>query len=137
MRVYQHPSKYDPRQKFSTWLYVIATNLARDRKRWQARHPAVSLEAERTDGESFKETLADEDNDPRLRLATHEGDEAVREAIGKLPEELRLPLVLSEYEEMSHGEIGTILKCSSKAIETRLYRARQKLRDWLGDLKTA
>jgi RNA polymerase sigma-70 factor (ECF subfamily) len=37
-------------------------------------------------------------------------------------------LVLSEYEELSHAEIGGILSCSAKAVETRLYRARKLLR---------
>src|SRR5437867_1572303 len=43
VRVYQHRDKFKTGQKFSTWLYAIATNLARDRLRWRARHPAVSL----------------------------------------------------------------------------------------------
>src|ERR1041385_7972682 len=43
VRVYQHRAKFDPRQKFSTWLYTIATNLVRDRLKWRARHPQVSL----------------------------------------------------------------------------------------------
>src|SRR5580765_3007844 len=46
VRVYQNRAKFDSRQKFSTWLYAIATNLSRDRLRWRTRHPQVSLEAE-------------------------------------------------------------------------------------------
>jgi DNA-directed RNA polymerase specialized sigma24 family protein len=45
-----------------------------------------------------------------------------------LPEELRQPLILAEYEERSHAEIGAILGCTAKAVETRIYRARQQLR---------
>jgi len=58
----------------------------------------------------------------------------VRRAIAELPEELRLPLVLSEYEDLSHAEVGAILKCSAKAVETRLYRARLQLTAVLGPL---
>jgi RNA polymerase sigma factor (sigma-70 family) len=50
---------------------------------------------------------------------------------GKLaarPEDLRLPLVLAEYEGKSYAEIAEILDCSAKAVEMRLYRARQQLR---------
>src|SRR6185369_7370121 len=50
VRVYQHRAKFDARQKFSTWLYTIATNLARDRLKWRSRHPQVSLD--QTIGES-------------------------------------------------------------------------------------
>ena len=46
VRVYQHRARFDPAQKFTTWLYTIATNLSRDRLRYRARHPNVSLEAE-------------------------------------------------------------------------------------------
>jgi len=42
------------------------------------------------------------------------------------------PLILSGYEKLSHAEIGVILKCSAKAVETRLYRARKQPRDKLG-----
>src|SRR5207249_1479609 len=54
VRVYQNRSKFKPDKKFSTWLYTIATNLARDLQRHRARHPQVSLEAERDEaGHTF------------------------------------------------------------------------------------
>jgi RNA polymerase sigma factor (sigma-70 family) len=59
---------------------------------------------------------------------------ALMKAIGALPEELRLPLILAEYEGRSQAEIGEILGCSVKAVETRIYRARQRLRVGLGKL---
>jgi RNA polymerase sigma-70 factor (ECF subfamily) len=60
--------------------------------------------------------------------------EAVRRAVAALPEQLRVPLILSEYEEKSHAEIGEILHCSAKAVEARTARARQQLRASLGQL---
>lgn len=51
-----------------------------------------------------------------------------------LPDQLRIPLILSEYEEKSHAEIGEILNCSAKAVEVRIYRARQQLRVSLSQL---
>lgn len=60
--------------------------------------------------------------------------QAIRRAVAELPEELRTPLILSEYEELSHAEIGEILKCTAKAVETRIYRARQHLRTSLAKL---
>ena len=57
--------------------------------------------------------------------------EKVAKAIAALPEELRTPLILSEYEDLSHSEIGAVINCSSKAVETRLYRARKQLRQQL------
>lgn len=135
VRVYQNRTKFDSRQKFSTWLYAIASNLVKDRYRWRSRHPQVSLDAGNDTTETgFHEIMADEDPSPDESLHASERAEAVRKAVMELPEELRTPLILSEYEELSHGEIGAVLNCSAKAVETRIYRARKQLRarlDWL------
>ena len=58
----------------------------------------------------------------------------MRQAVAGLPEALRIPLILAEYEEKSHAEIGGILGCSAKAVEVRVYRARQQLRASLSHL---
>ena len=132
VRVYQNRTRFDPRQKFTTWLYTIATNLGRDRMRYRSRHPQVSLDAENPDTEtSLTERLASEAATPHEQLQQRESAETVRQAIGTLSEELRTPLILSEYEELSHAEIAAILHCSPKAVETRLYRARLHLRKLL------
>lgn len=60
--------------------------------------------------------------------------QTVRRAVAALPKELRLPLILAEYEEKSHAEIGEILGCSAKAVEVRIYRARKESRVSLGKL---
>jgi RNA polymerase sigma-70 factor, ECF subfamily len=130
-RVFQHRARFDPRQKFSTWLYAIATNLLRDRFRWQKRHPQVSLDAEPDEGSPLRDHLAQPSESPAERLDQEERAEAVRAAIASLPEELRTPLLLSEYEDLSHAEVGTILRCTAKAVENRLYRARAHLRKHL------
>jgi RNA polymerase sigma-70 factor (ECF subfamily) len=54
--------------------------------------------------------------------------------VAALPEQLRVPLILSQYEEKSHAEIGEILRCSAKAVEVRIYRARQQLRVSLSEM---
>lgn len=58
----------------------------------------------------------------------NERAETVRRAVAALPEQLRVTLILSEYEEKSHTEIGEILRCSAKAVEVRIYQARNQLR---------
>lgn len=133
VRVYQNRTKFDPGQKFSTWLYAIATNLVKDRYRYRTRHPQVSLDAENeTTGNSFRESVPEYGPTPGEALQGAERAEAVRHAVGQLPEELRAPLILAEYEELSHAEIGAVLNCSAKAVETRIYRARKQLRQELG-----
>jgi RNA polymerase sigma-70 factor (ECF subfamily) len=127
VRVFEHRTRYKSAHKFSTWLYTIATNLARDLQRHRARHPQVSLEGQQRESD-FREILPDTGPDPRASLESAERADAVRRAVAELSEDLRLPLVLSEYEDKPHAEIAAILNCSAKAVEMRLYRARQQLR---------
>jgi RNA polymerase sigma-70 factor (ECF subfamily) len=129
VRVYQNSAKFDTRAKFSTWLYTIASNLVKDRYRHRSRHPQVSLDAENeATGENFRESVPEHNPTPSESLQDAERAEAVRKAVTELPEELRTPLILYEYEELSHAEVGAILDCSAKAVETRIYRARKQLR---------
>ncbi len=122
VHVYRHRLKFDPRHKFSAWLYRIASNLVRDHWRHVARHPEVLIAED-----ALSETVAGREPLPGERMQAQERAAAVRAAVAALPEELRVPLVLAEYEERSHVEIGEILGCTAKAVETRIYRARQRL----------
>jgi RNA polymerase sigma-70 factor, ECF subfamily len=134
VRVYHNRTRFDPAQKFSTWLYTIATNLVRDRFRWHKRHPQVSLDAEREEAGAMLDTLPAEAASPSEQMAAEERAAEVRKGIASLPDDLRTPLILSEYEDLSHAEIGAILSCSAKAVETRLYRARNHLRKRLAGI---
>lgn len=134
-RVYLHRAKFNPTQKFSTWLYTIATNLVKDRYRYRTRHPQISLNAENeATSHDFLDILPAQQPSPEEALVADERAETVRRAVAALPDELRTPLILSEYEELPHAEIGGILGCTAKAVETRIYRARQQLRASLGKL---
>ncbi|MBI3415270.1 MAG: sigma-70 family RNA polymerase sigma factor [Verrucomicrobia bacterium] len=131
-KVYQSRTRFDKNQNFSTWIYAIASNLVRDRYRWRSRHPQVSLDAESdVTGDSFRNNVPSQDPTPSDGLQRAERGEAVRRAVDALPEELCQTFILAEYEERSHAEIGEILGCSAKAVETRIYRARKQLRTML------
>ena len=107
----------------------------RDRFRWRSRHPEVSIDASPDGGASDGlGQLPDSCLTPDAGLERTERAEVVRRAIAELPEDLRTALLLSEYEELSHAEIAQILGCSVKAVEMRLYRARQQLRASLSNL---
>jgi RNA polymerase sigma-70 factor (ECF subfamily) len=135
VRVYQNRARFDPSARFSTWLYTIATNLLRNRFRWQARHPEISLDAERdATGASLAEMLPGDVPAPGARLESSERAEAVRRAVMELPADLRSTLILAEYEDLAHAEIATVEGCSVKAVESRLFRARQQLRSRLAKL---
>lgn len=127
VRVYKKRHSYDSGRSFSTWIYTIATNLVRNHARWQKRHPVILL-----DPESLGQVSPLDDGPcPDESLVDHERAAAVRQAIHSLPPELREPLMLSTYEHLPHVQIATILGLSEKAVEMRLYRARQALRESL------
>jgi RNA polymerase sigma-70 factor (ECF subfamily) len=132
VRVFRARASFRTSEKFSTWLYTIAANLARNHFRWRSRHPNVSLEAETGEAEqTLGSTLPATDPAPNEQALTAERARAVRAAVGKLPEDLREAIVLCEWEELSVAEAATILEATPKAVESRLYRARQILRERL------
>ncbi|HPU55763.1 MAG TPA: sigma-70 family RNA polymerase sigma factor [Verrucomicrobiota bacterium] len=134
VRVYLHRHRFQPGRKFSTWLFAIATNLARDRLRRLNRRPQVPLDAHGPEDTGLANVLPDDSPGPEEKLEQAERAAAVRHAVAALPEELRVPLILFEYEQQSHAEIAAALGCSAKAVEMRLYRARQQLRTALSRL---
>ena len=106
--------------------------------RWRSRHRQVSLDAENEQTESsLKETLRAAEPLPDQSLQTEERADAVRKAVAALPEELKQPLILAVYQDLPQSEIATILKCSVKAVGTRIYRARQQLRTALAGLMSS
>ncbi len=129
VRVYRARDSYRPNQRFSTWLYTIAANLARNHFRWRSRHPTVSLEASAgSTGQRLSDTLPDPAATPGQAAEAAERVVAVRAAVRALPDDLREALVLCEWEDLSMAEAAAVLDCTPKAIESRLYRARQLLR---------
>jgi len=133
VRVYRNRASFDPKQKFTTWLYAIAGNLVRDRFRWRSRHPLISMDAG-SDASQGWDNLPDRNAGPDQALQVQERAAQVKNAIAGLPAELREPLILAVYEGLSQAEIGAVLKCSAKAVENRLYRARLRLRERLSRL---
>jgi len=132
VRVFKSSGSFRPEQKFSSWLFTIAANLARNHFRWRARHPNVSLDAENPETEqSLGGTLPADGPAPNEAALAAERAQAVRVAVGKLPEDLREAIVLCEWENRSTAEAATILETTPKAVESRLYRARQVLRERL------
>ena len=132
VRAYEARARYDTRGKFATWLYTITGNLARNSHRWQQRHPTISLDAPTDEnGGTLATHLPDSKLAPDATAEQHERAAAVRTAIAALPEDQRSIVLLSEYEDRSQADIAALLKCTVKAVETRLYRARQSLRERL------
>ena len=136
VRVFKSRASYRAEQKFSTWLFTIAANLARNHFRWRSRHPNLSLDAENPETEqSLGSTLPANTPTPKEAALASERAAAVRSAVKNLPEDLREAVVLCEWEERSIADAAAILEATPKAVESRLYRARgilrERLKSWL------
>ena len=132
VRVYRARESYQPEQKFTTWLFTIAGNLARNQYRWRSRHPNVSLDAEsETTEQTLGDTLPASTATPHEATDASERAAAVRAAVQALPDDMREAIVLCEWEDLPVIEAATVLKSTPKAVESRLYRARNLLRERL------
>ena len=132
VRVFKSAKSFHADQKFSTWLFTIAANLARNHFRWRSRHPNLSLDAENPETEqTLGSLLPAKGLAPNEEALATERAAAVRAAVKNLPEDLRAAMVLCEWEERSVADAAIILETTPKAVESRLYRARQVLRERL------
>ena len=133
VRAYRNVRKPGFRQttgKLSTWLFQVASNAALDCLRRRKRHPAESLTVMDDNGESAPGT----GKTAHEEFAARETGEQIAAAVAILPEDQRVAIILSEYEDLSYVEIAAVMKCSQKSVEARLYRAKQFLRDRLRHL---
>lgn len=131
VRVFESRYRYKAKGKFSTWLFTIASNLCRNYVRWQKRHPTVALESPGQENANLVNSLQSDCDTPVEEADRSELIAAIRENINSLPHDLKTAVILFEYQDHSHQEIAAILGCTTKAIETRLYRARNILRQRL------
>ncbi len=131
VRLYQHCASYTPSAAFASYLFRIAANLARNHQRWLQRHPTVALE----DAPEAARDCSGNGTSPDDSAETTESLHSLETAIATLPADLREAILLFTYEEMSYSQIAHTVKCSEKAVETRIYRARQMLRSLLKDLE--
>ena len=128
VRVYCNRSRFNFKSKFSTWLFTIATNLCQHHVRWRTRHPTVSLDdTAAMDGVADEVLSACAEETPSDLAERSDLGKLVKEEIEKLPHDLKTVVLLFEYDNLSYNEIGVILACTPKAVETRLYRVRKLL----------
>jgi RNA polymerase sigma factor CnrH len=118
---------YDDTRPFKTWVSRIAINKCRDwaRRRAVRRFFSFALPIEAAAAIADESIPADQQLADRAELAR------VRDAITKLPAAIREPLILRTIEGLTQAETAQVLGISEKAVETRLYRARNKLTDIL------
>jgi len=126
VRVYRHLHRFDQTKKFSTWVYTIAGNLAKNELRNRSRNPLVLFQTIRKNWEADHRPLEWEDTKLRpddLYRKRHL-KELVENTVAKLPEHHRLVFVLRELEGKTYEEIADITGCNLGTVKSRLNRAR-------------
>ena len=115
--------------EFRTWLFAICVNRYRDqfrrRRRWLqliGQRPAGTHE------DDAREAIGASAPDPAAGAVARAVREGVREAIGRLEDDFRVPVVLHYFQHLSMEEIGGVLEIPAGTVKSRLARAREKLR---------
>ncbi len=138
VKVYFSASSFAPRGKIKTWIFAIAANLARDYlRRRKKRRDSRSLDEsiDREGDVSLAEITASTERTSAQVAVETEDLQTIEEAIQALPHKLRFPFVFCILEGNSYEECARVLGSSVKSIDSRIYRARQKLRDALLHLR--
>jgi RNA polymerase sigma-70 factor, ECF subfamily len=139
VQVYKSAARYEPRAKFTTWLFTIARNLCLNEFRRRHRHPVDSIHAlqKHSDDPHSEEPFQHPDptsRAPYAEVMERELQEQIFEAIQQLPENQRSAVILCRYEGLSYEEIAEVLKLSESAIKSLMHRARETLKEKLHHL---
>ena len=132
LRVYRALRRVEPDDPLERWLYRIVSNLHIDllRKRPRTRVESLDAPVETARGEVSRE-IADLESSPEAILDREQLDVAIQRALGTLPQELRLVVVLSDIEGLAYEEIAAMLRTPLGTVKSRLHRARQALQQRL------
>jgi len=132
LRVWQSAKTYEPKAKFTTWIYQITANLCFNelkssrRKKW-FQFFRFGENQENT----IEEVIVDPSPSPEDLLLSREQSRRITEALQSLPDNQRMALVLKRYDGLSYQEIAQIIGCSVSAVESLLVRAKRNLQEKL------
>jgi len=119
LRAYEHLDRYDPAQRFFSWLYRIAINEAMD------------LGGRRAPTQFELDTLPDHADGPDAQADGDRSDARLQGALMALDVDQRALVVLKHVQDFSYEQIAEILDCPVKTVKSRLFSARRALRDRL------
>lgn len=129
IRLWKSAPRYQPKAKFTTFLFTIARNLVFNESRKRSRKKEYSIN-ERED-DFHLQTPDPQTASPDDGMLQKELQAAVDQAIATLPEKQRLAVILRRYEGMPYEEIARVLELSVSAVKSQLFRARHTLRESL------
>ena len=132
LRVYQNAGNFDASKSFKTWLFAIATNVARDELKKRRREKSISLEHYVAYGGSgnpltLKGAIGDASSAPHEHVGMAEQAAILKECLYALPDAYREVLLLFHYEKMKYREIADTLHIPIGTVKSRLHNALTRL----------
>ena len=130
LHVFRALNRFQTGERFSPWVYRIATNLCLDKLR-RNKGMSISLDAPMGPESDVYLQVADPGDGPDAALELSELRDDVQRAVDALPERYRTIVILRHLHDRSYEEIAEIVDLPLGTVKTRLFRAREILRRWL------
>lgn len=130
LRVWRAANRYEPKAKFTTWIYCIAANLCLNELKSSGKKKLFFSESPIEEGQTLNEESNVSPSAEDILLA-EERSRQISHALQNLPEKQRMALILKRYDNLSYGEIAKIMECSVSAVESLLVRAKRNLQEKL------
>jgi RNA polymerase sigma-70 factor, ECF subfamily len=139
VKVFNHLDSYNPKYKFSSWIFKIASNLSIDSMR-RKELQTVSLDGSRNastadEVEATRITVASTDENPEEFLEAKELGEEIERAISMLRPEYRTAILLRHVEGRPYEEIAEVMEVPLGTVKTYIHRTRGELRESLAHLR--
>jgi RNA polymerase sigma-70 factor (ECF subfamily) len=136
IRVYRHLHRFDQSKKFSTWVYTIASNLAKNELRNRSRNPLVLFQTIKKNWDADARPLEWEDNTyrPDDLFRKRHLKSMVENTVDQLPEHHRTVFILREMEGKTYEEIADITGANLGTVKSRLNRARNNFAQLIAPL---
>ena len=126
-KVYLKKDSYKETYKFSTWLFTIASNLAKTELRKLKRRKTSSISDINQDGSS-ENIFVGEDN---IEKSSNNESKILQKALSELEHDYKIIIILREIQELSYDVISKILQLPLGTVKSRINRGKLKLRDIL------
>jgi RNA polymerase sigma-70 factor (ECF subfamily) len=136
LQIFRARARYEPRARFTTYLYRVVTNLClNELRRFDYQGKTEPLEGNpNEEGESIREIADDRIAAAEDQLAGTETGGRIRDVLDTLPPNQRAALLLSRVEGLSYLEVAESLETTESAVKSLIFRATQTLRIQLADL---
>jgi RNA polymerase sigma-70 factor (ECF subfamily) len=131
IRVYDNKHRYNSSAKFSTWIYTIASNLAKTHLRKSKRFKFFSTYVYKNDDIETKIDFKSNELSPEESVDKNIKSEIIQECLNKVPIKLREVLIFRDIMELSYDEISKIKNIPQGTVKSRINRGRLLLKGYL------